>query len=317
MAGKIVHFELPAGDVDRASGFWNGLFGWDIGAQHDGGVRLPHVPDRRRPGRRRDAVRDTGHRSDRLLRHRRHRRVDREGRASSAATADDKQPVPTHGWFAACKDTEGNELQPLAGRRERRVTGVAVALAVLAGLAGSVQVAVMGRFGGADRRRRGADVRDGGPARALGRDPARGPRRARRPRRRVGDTPAWMWLGGLMGLTVVVVDHVRPAADRRDRDDRDPDRGPARDGRRDRPLRPLRGRADRDLAAAGDRDRAAGNRRSALARSVGGVEEREGLDRARHGLRDLGLDVPRHRATPARRFRRSSRPRRASSPPGR
>jgi predicted enzyme related to lactoylglutathione lyase len=23
-------------------------------------------------------------------------------------TADEKQPVPTHGWFAACKDTEGN-----------------------------------------------------------------------------------------------------------------------------------------------------------------------------------------------------------------
>ena len=25
-------------------------------------------------------------------------------------TADDKQPVPTHGWFAACKDTEGNSF---------------------------------------------------------------------------------------------------------------------------------------------------------------------------------------------------------------
>ena len=23
-------------------------------------------------------------------------------------TADDKQPVPTHGWFAGCTDTEGN-----------------------------------------------------------------------------------------------------------------------------------------------------------------------------------------------------------------
>ena len=25
-------------------------------------------------------------------------------------TADDKQPVPTHGWFAACKDTEGTSF---------------------------------------------------------------------------------------------------------------------------------------------------------------------------------------------------------------
>ena len=31
MAGKIVHFELHAADVDRAAGFWNGLFGWNIG----------------------------------------------------------------------------------------------------------------------------------------------------------------------------------------------------------------------------------------------------------------------------------------------
>jgi len=25
-------------------------------------------------------------------------------------TADDKQAVPTHGWFAACKDTEGTSF---------------------------------------------------------------------------------------------------------------------------------------------------------------------------------------------------------------
>ena len=31
MAGTIVHFELPSGDADRASGFWGGLFGWQIG----------------------------------------------------------------------------------------------------------------------------------------------------------------------------------------------------------------------------------------------------------------------------------------------
>ena len=32
MPGRIVHFELVAGDADRATGFWNGLFGWNIGA---------------------------------------------------------------------------------------------------------------------------------------------------------------------------------------------------------------------------------------------------------------------------------------------
>jgi len=41
----------------------------------------------------------------------------------------------------------GHRVLPLAGRPERRVSSPAVALAVLGGLAGSVQVAVMGRFG--------------------------------------------------------------------------------------------------------------------------------------------------------------------------
>ena len=83
------------------------------------------------------------------------------------------------------------------------MTSLAVALAVLAGFAGSVQVAVMGRFGG----RIGVfealtfstavqlvfsfalllAVRGGG----LG-----GLTHSLK-------TPAWMWIGGLMGLTVV------------------------------------------------------------------------------------------------------------------
>jgi transporter family-2 protein len=83
------------------------------------------------------------------------------------------------------------------------LSSLAVALAVLAGLAGSVQVAVMGRFGG----RIGVfealtfstavqlvfslvlllAVRGGG----LGGLP------------QSLKTPGWMWIGGLMGLTVV------------------------------------------------------------------------------------------------------------------
>ncbi|MBA3842150.1 MAG: DMT family transporter [Actinobacteria bacterium] len=82
------------------------------------------------------------------------------------------------------------------------MTGAAVALTILAGLAGSIQVAVMGRFGG----RIGViealtfstavqlalsvlilvSVRAGFGG--LG---------------GVARTPAWMWLGGVMGLTVV------------------------------------------------------------------------------------------------------------------
>jgi bacterial/archaeal transporter family-2 protein len=82
------------------------------------------------------------------------------------------------------------------------VTALAIALATIAGLAGSVQVAVMGRFGGRI-----------GVFEALSfstavqlvfsllllvavRGGIGGLHHALR-------TPAWMWMGGLMGLTVV------------------------------------------------------------------------------------------------------------------
>lgn len=75
MAGKIVHFELPSGDADRASAFYSGLFGWQIAGSVMEGFD-----------------------------YRMFQASDDQGRA------EDKQPVPTHGWFAACKDTEGNSF---------------------------------------------------------------------------------------------------------------------------------------------------------------------------------------------------------------
>ena len=82
------------------------------------------------------------------------------------------------------------------------MTSLAVALATIAGLAGSVQVAVMGRFGGRI-----------GVLEALSFSTAvqlvfslvllLGVRQGIGGLTHVGRTPAWMWIGGLMGLTVV------------------------------------------------------------------------------------------------------------------
>jgi transporter family-2 protein len=82
------------------------------------------------------------------------------------------------------------------------LTQLAVALAVLAGLAGSVQVAVMGRFGGRV-----------GVFEALSFSTAvqlifslvllLAVRSGLGGLHHVFRTPAWMWIGGLMGLTVV------------------------------------------------------------------------------------------------------------------
>ncbi len=82
------------------------------------------------------------------------------------------------------------------------MTSLAVALATIAGLAGSVQVAVMGRFGGRI-----------GVLEALSFSTAVqlafslvllfGVRQGIGGLAHVSRTPAWMWIGGLMGLTVV------------------------------------------------------------------------------------------------------------------
>ena len=82
------------------------------------------------------------------------------------------------------------------------MTSLAVALAVLAGLAGSVQVAVMGRFGGRIGVFEALSFSTAvqlifsvlilvAARQGLGGLPS------------AFKTPAWMWIGGLMGLTVV------------------------------------------------------------------------------------------------------------------
>jgi uncharacterized protein len=107
VAGKIVHFEIPAADADRASGFWSGLFGWNIGASAMEGFdyRMFQAADDQG-----GAVMPSDKAGSGLIVY-----MDTDDIESSIArvrelggSADDKQPVPTHGWFSACTDTDGN-----------------------------------------------------------------------------------------------------------------------------------------------------------------------------------------------------------------
>ena len=82
------------------------------------------------------------------------------------------------------------------------MSGLAIALAVLGGLAGSVQVAVMGRFG----ERVGvleALAFSTAIQLVLSAFVVLAARGGIGGLRHVGSTPAWMWIGGLMGFTVV------------------------------------------------------------------------------------------------------------------
>lgn len=108
MAGKLVHLELPSKDGARARKFYGSLFGWkfkDSGMpgmdyfmteDHEGPVAAVYTaPERKGPIIYFDVDDiDAATRKVRQL----------------GGEAEEKGPVPGEGWFAACKDTEGNSF---------------------------------------------------------------------------------------------------------------------------------------------------------------------------------------------------------------
>ena len=107
MGKKVVHVEFPAQDADRAETFWEGLGGWEIqdsgmpgidyrmfdGGDGWGGAVYPS------DGRIEGPVMYLG--CDDID-------ADLAKVRELGGDAEDKQPIPHVGWFARCKDTEGN-----------------------------------------------------------------------------------------------------------------------------------------------------------------------------------------------------------------
>jgi uncharacterized protein len=103
--GEVTHYEIAATDVDRAQRFWEGVFGWSFGDAGMPGMdyRMARVSDvagvalqQGKPGYP-NVYLDTDDIDAAIAKAR-----------ELGGEAADKQPVPTHGWFSACKDSEGN-----------------------------------------------------------------------------------------------------------------------------------------------------------------------------------------------------------------
>jgi predicted enzyme related to lactoylglutathione lyase len=107
MSGKLVHFELPAQNTDRAKKFWSGVFGWDFGDSAMPGMEYYMVRTGEDQGGAIYPAEESGMKVY----------FDTDDIDASIAkvrggggTSEEKQPIPHVGWFTHCTDTEGNKF---------------------------------------------------------------------------------------------------------------------------------------------------------------------------------------------------------------
>jgi uncharacterized protein len=109
MSGEIVHIEFPSEDADRAASFWQGLFDWKF---QDSGMPEMDYRMARTGASSGAAIFPSENRSG----HPNFYFATDDINASIARVrtlggqADERSPVPGHGWFARCSDSESNEF---------------------------------------------------------------------------------------------------------------------------------------------------------------------------------------------------------------
>jgi predicted enzyme related to lactoylglutathione lyase len=106
-SGKIVHIELPASDADRAQRFYSELFGWQF--QDSGMEGIDYRMFQGEPG---GAVYPADNAGQGPIVYFETDDIDTELSKvrELGGEAEDKQPIPGVGWFAGCKDAEGNSF---------------------------------------------------------------------------------------------------------------------------------------------------------------------------------------------------------------
>jgi hypothetical protein len=106
MAGRLVHFEIPAKDTGRAKEFYGSLFGWQFESYGDVDYHMTQFDDQTG-----GAISGMQSGDNPTI----YFDVDDIDAATAkvrelGGEADEKQPVPGMGWFVACKDTEGTNF---------------------------------------------------------------------------------------------------------------------------------------------------------------------------------------------------------------
>jgi predicted enzyme related to lactoylglutathione lyase len=106
MGKKVVHVEFPAQDTDRAEKFWEAVGGWSIESAGMPGLDYRMFQEGDQGG----AVysMDPGVQGPVVYYGSDDIDADIAKVRESGGEAGEKQPIPQVGWFARCKDTEGN-----------------------------------------------------------------------------------------------------------------------------------------------------------------------------------------------------------------
>ena len=105
MAGQMVHYEIVVKDADAAQAFWGGVFGWQFGpAMPEVDYRMAQIDDESGAA---IAGKDETKSSPNV-----YLNVDNIEESIAkvrelGGKAEEKSPVPGHGWFSAASDPQG------------------------------------------------------------------------------------------------------------------------------------------------------------------------------------------------------------------
>jgi uncharacterized protein len=104
--GDIVHFEINTKDAGRAKAFYTKLFGWKYKDSDIPGIEY-YLIDGATPG---GAINPQSTPANAPVIYFGVEDVDKSAKIvrDQGGTAGDKIPIPGQGWFAECKDPDGN-----------------------------------------------------------------------------------------------------------------------------------------------------------------------------------------------------------------
>lgn len=112
MGKRVVHVEFPAQDLERGRKFWEGVGGWEIKDSGMPGMQYLMWQEGDQGG---GIYSMEGQSGTTLYLGSDDIDVDLAKVKELGGDAEDKQPIPKIGWFARCKDSEGNAFSLFQG----------------------------------------------------------------------------------------------------------------------------------------------------------------------------------------------------------